>query len=46
MRRKKQIEVIGIRDVKSCVLEIDVDDEGKVGQSGKTCRRGTFSRGC
>ena len=27
MRRKKQIEVIGIRDVKSCVLEIDVDDK-------------------
>ena len=27
MRRKKQIEVIGIRDVKSCVLEINVDDK-------------------
>jgi len=27
MRRKKQIEVLNIRDVKSCVLEIDVDDK-------------------
>jgi len=27
MRRKKQIEVISIRDVKSCVLEINVDDK-------------------
>ena len=27
MRRKKQIEVLNIRDVKSSVLEIDVDDK-------------------
>ena len=26
MRRKKQIEVIGIRDVKSAVIDIKVDD--------------------
>jgi hypothetical protein len=27
MRRKKQIEVLDIREVKSCVLEINVDDK-------------------
>jgi hypothetical protein len=27
MRRKKQIEVTSIREVKSCVLEINVDDK-------------------
>jgi len=27
MRRKKQIEILSIRDVKSCVLEINVDDK-------------------
>ena len=27
MRRKKQIEVIGIREVKSAVIDINVDDK-------------------
>jgi hypothetical protein len=27
MRRKKQIEILSIRDVKSCVLDINVDDK-------------------